>query len=207
MKNFIKNIAIAISASALFAACVSLDTTPSYQFSSENTWKSAILARAAVNGVYQALDIGFTQNYTGNNRGTPTDAMSSVMDIDKNWRGACIVTQGGMTPSSGAVSDRYRMYYQVVYRANDVINNIDNVAEMDAAERAKLKAEATFLRAWGYYNLNMLWRGVPLYLENVNPADATLPRSTEAEVWNQIITNLTACINEPNLPQNPGWVD
>ena len=200
MKNIAKYIAIAFSASALFAACVSLDTTPTYQFSSENTWKSAILARAAVNGVYQALDIGFTQNYTGNNRGTPTDAMSSVMDIDKNWRGACIVTQGGMTPSSGAVSDRYRMYYEVVYRANDVINNIDNVEEMAADERAKLKAECTFLRAWGYYNLNMLWRGVPLYLENVNPADANLPRSSEAEVWNQIITDLTTCINEPNLP-------
>jgi len=200
MKNIVRYFAIAFSASALFAACVSLDTTPSDQFSAGAVWNSPILARAAVNGVYQALDIGFTQNYTGNNRGTPTDAMSSVMDIDKNWRGACIVTQGGMTPSSGAVSDRYRMYYQVVYRANDVINNIDNVAEMDAAERAKLKAEATFLRAWGYYNLNMLWRGVPLYLENVPTDEATLPRSTEAEVWNQIITDLTACINEPNLP-------
>ncbi|MBQ3827221.1 MAG: RagB/SusD family nutrient uptake outer membrane protein [Prevotella sp.] len=200
MKNIVRYIAIAISASALFAACVSLDTTPTYQFSSENTWKSPILARAAVNGVYKAMCIGFTENYTGNNRGTPLDCMSSVMDIDKNWRGACIVTQGGMTPSHGSVSDRYRMYYEVVYRANDVINNIDNVEEMAAAERGKLKAEATFLRAWGYYYLNMLWRGVPLYLENVNPDEANLPRSTEAEVWNQIITDLTACINEPNLP-------
>ena len=46
----------------------------------------------------------------------------------------------------------------------------------------------------------MLWRGVPLYLENVTPDEATLPRSSEAEVWNQIITDLTACINESNLP-------
>ena len=199
MKRIVKYIAIAISASALFSACVSLDTVPSNQFASSNVWTSPILARAAVNGVYSDLYRGFYDS--GNdNRATPLDTYSSVMDIDKNWRGSCVVTQGSMTPSHGTVSDRYRMYYDLIYRANDVINNIDNVEEMSANERAKLKAEATFLRAYGYYNLNMFFRGVPLYLENVTPDEANKPRSSEAEVWNQVIADLTACINEPNLP-------
>ena len=194
MKNIFKYIAIALSASALFASCVSLDTVPSNQFASSNVWKSPILARAAVNGVYNDLYRGFYDS--GNdNRATPLDTYASVMDIDKNWRSSCVVTQGSMTPSHGTVNDRYRMYYEIVYRANDVINNIDSVEEMDAKERAKLKAEAIFLRAYAYYNLN-----VPIYTENVASDEATKPRNTEAEVWNQIITDLTACINEPNLP-------
>ena len=202
MKNIVKYIAISIATVGLFASCVSLDTTPSNQFASSNTWNSGVLARAAVNGVYQALDRGFTLNYTGNNQGTPLDTYSSVMDIDKNWRGSCVVTQGSMTPSHGAVNNRYRMYYQQVYRANDVIANIDNVpdTEMGAAEKSRLKSEATFLRAWAYYYLNVLFGGVPLYLENVQPDEATLPRSSQAEVWNQIITDLTTCINDSNLP-------
>ena len=202
MKNIAKYIATVLAVSTLFAACVSLDTTPTYQFASSNTWNSAILARAAVNGVYNSLYTGFTKYYDGNNKGTPLDTYSSVMDIDKNWRGSCVVTQGSMTPSHGTVVERYKMYYEVVYRANDVINNIDNVpdTEMTAAEKSRLKSEATFLRAWGYYYLNMIFRGIPIYTENVTPDEATLPRRTEAEVWNQIIADLTTCINDSNLP-------
>lgn len=202
MKKIVNYIASALAATVLFGACVSLDTTPTNQFSSSNTWNSAQLAAATVNGVYQALDQGFTLNYTGNNMGTPLDTYSSVMDIDKNWRGSCVVTQGSMTPSHTSVQNRYRMYYQQIYRANDVISNIDQVpdTEMDAATKSKYKSECTFLRAWAYYYLTTIFGGVPLYLENVNPDDATLPRSSQEEVWNQIITDLTACINDPNLP-------
>ena len=87
-----------------------------------------------------------------------------------------------------------------MYRANDVINNIDNVPEMEDGEKARLKAECKFLRAWAYYHLNVLWRGVPIYTENVESSEATKARSSEAEVWKQVLSDLTDCINEPNLP-------
>jgi hypothetical protein len=95
----------------------------------------------------------------------------------------------------------FKYYYTFVYRANDVISHIDQVPDMEPEEKAKLKAEAKFLRAYGYFNLNVLWRGVPLYLEYIeDAATAKKPRSTENEVWQAIIDDLTDCVNEVNLP-------
>ena len=37
-------------------------------------------------------------------------------------------------------------------------------------------------------------------MENVESSEATKARSSEAEVWEQILSDLTDCINEPNLP-------
>ena len=165
-----------------------LDTSPSYSFSSSNVWTSPILARAAVMGVYNELYEKFSKNYDSPSIGIPFDAWSSVMDIDMNWKNNCFVISGSCTPSNGNVGNHYKYYYTVVYRANDVINNIDNVPEMDDSEKARLKAECKFLRAWAYYHLNVLWRGVPIYMENVESSEAT-----------QVLSDLTDCINEPNL--------
>lgn len=175
-----------------------LDTTPSYSFSSANVWKSPILARAAVNGIYNALYQKFSMNYTGQTLGVPLDSYSQVMDIDANWRRVCIISPGDANPSTNNIATHYRYYYTIVYRANDVINNIDNVPEMGIDEISQLKSEAKFLRAWAYYNLNVLWRGIPIYTENVEPTEASKARSSEAEVWDQIISDLTEAI--PNLP-------
>ena len=133
-----------------------LDTSPSYSFSSSNVWTSPILARAAVMGVYNELYEKFSKNYDSPSIGIPFDAWSSVMDIDMNWKNNCFVISGSCTPSNGNVGNHYKYYYTVVYRANDVINNIDNVPEMDDSEKARLKAECKFLRAWAYYHLNVL---------------------------------------------------
>lgn len=203
MKKLFKNITIILATSAMICGtngCKKdlLDTIPSYNFSSTTVWQSPILARAAVNGIYNTLYQRFSQNYDSGTLGIPSDAYSQVMDIDANWKGNCIISPGDCTPSTGNVATHFKYYYTIVYRANDVINHIDNVPEMKATEIAQLKSEAKFLRAWAYYNLNVLWKGVPIYKENVESTEATKARSTEAEVWNQVITDLTEAI--PNLP-------
>lgn len=204
MKNIFRTIAIALTSSLsllMVTGCSDyLDKTPSSSFSSSTVWNSPVLARAATMGVYQELYVHFSQNYTSGSIGIPLDAWSSVMDIDMNWKNNCFVISGSCTPSDGNVATHYKYYYTIVYRANDVINHIDEVPEMEESEKSRLKSECKFLRAWAYYHLNVLWRGVPIYTENVEASEANKPRSTEAEVWQQILSDLTDCINDPNLP-------
>lgn len=201
----LKGFILAISASALvlsMSGCQSdlLDTQPTESFSGEAVWKSAVPARAAVSGVYNELYEKFSKNYNGSSVGMPMDAWSSVMEIDKNWINNCFVTTGSCTPSTNKVADVYKYYYTMVYRANDVINNIDKVPDMEDAEKSKLKSECKFLRAWAYMYLNVFWHGVPLYTENVDNDKATKPRASEKEVWDQVLKDLTDCINDHNLP-------
>lgn len=204
MKKIFGKITTILIASVIFLGFIGcnndlLDTSPSDSFSNSNVWTSPVLARAAAMGVYNGLYEKYSKNYD-NAKGMVFDVCSSVMDLDMNWKGNCFVTTGSCTPSTDHVASHYKFYYTIIYRANDVINNIDNVPEMEDSEKAQLKAECKFLRAWAYLHLNVLWKGVPIYTENVANTEATKARATETEVWDLIISDFTDCINEPNLP-------
>lgn len=182
---------------SMFSGLSNVDQNVSY-----STPEGDNLLEQYMDDLYQSLYKGFTKNYTGQAVGTPLDAYSSVMDIDKNWRSAVPVTQGSMTSATSGVYNRYKMYYDQISCANNIIASLNNNSgsDLNAVVKAKYKSEALFMRAWAYYYLNVLFHGVPLFLEDDDPETEKLPRSTETEVWNQIITDLTACINEPNLP-------
>lgn len=78
-----------------------------------------------------------------------------------------------------------------MYRANDVINHIESVPDMDNEEKARIKAEALVLRAYGYYNLNVLWSGVPIYTENVEPLSMATVSQTARRGTTTFRTRLT----------------
>ena len=180
-----------------------LDTVPTGAISTSAVWTKASLARNAVTGVYNEFYTLYTAAAGGNGDSWRNmfEGYSSVMDIDKNWREHYLVIYGAGTPSSSDVANMFKFYYTIVFRANDVIAHIDAVPDMDAAEKYRLKSEALFLRAFAYYNLNVLWGGVPLYTDYISDSKkATAPRSSESEVWKQIIDDLTVCIDNPNLP-------
>jgi len=180
-----------------------LDTVPTGAISTSAVWTKASLARNAVTGVYNEFYTLYTAATGGNGDSWRNmfEGYSSVMDIDKNWREHYLVIYGAGTPSSSDVANMFKFYYTIVFRANDVIAHIDAVPDMDAAEKSRLKSEALFLRAFAYYNLNVLWGGVPLYTDYISDSKkATAPRSSESEVWEQIIDDLTVCIDNPNLP-------
>ena len=196
-----KSIIYILAAAAVLASCQSLDLTSSYPVASSNVWGKATLARQAVNGIYNEFYVRSSTNVNEDNWKVMYEAYSSVMDTDKNWCENQKVCYGDGTPANGTFSEMFKYYYTFVFRANDVISHIDQVPDMDAAEKAMLKAEAKFLRAYGYMNLNVLYRGVPLYMEYIeNASAANRARSSEKEVWEAILQDLTDCVNEENLP-------
>ncbi len=183
-----------------FMGCSSdlLDTTPSNAVSSGTIWTTSNLATQAVTGVYSYMRSG---EYDSQDAGEPTfDVISSYCDYDVNWLGNLPMLNGNATASSGIFLTKWKFYYEIIHRANDVIANIDKVPDMSDALKSQYKAECKFLRAYYYYRANILYRGVPLYLEPVEVVDCTKGRSTEQEIWNAIIADLTDCINEPTLP-------
>ena len=179
-----------------------LDTKSTYQVGSANVWEKASLARLAVNGIYSEFYLrASASSGTNNSWRIMNEAYSSVMDTDRNWNSNQGVCYGSGTPASGVFSNMFKYYYTFVFRANDVITHIDQVPDMEPEEKARLKSEAKFFRAYAYFNLNVLWRGVPLYLEYIEDAGtAKRPRSTEIQVWDAIIADYTDCIDNPDLP-------
>ena len=177
-----------------------LDTVPRNSASSSTIWTSSALAEKAVGGVYNSFVQWYCAGY-GGNADHIWDTYSSIMDIDLNWIAQNALVRGTATPSSGQFGNFYKFCYTMIDRANDVIAHINDVPDMNEADKARYIAECKFLRAWAYHYLNMTFKGVPLITTPIlSDEEAKMPRASEAEVWNQVLADLTDAINEPNLP-------
>jgi len=198
-KNKLLLIIINIITVTIFQSCDSnlLDTIPTNEVSSQSIWTNSNLATLAVTGVYNQL----RSNYTTNEASRPMwDLRSSILDYDANWIGSVPQLRGTATPQSNDYLNYWKRLFEPIHRANDVIANISTVPDMADNKKAQFIAECKFLRAYFYTKLNILWKGVPLYLEPVKASEANRARSSESEVWDAIINDLSDAINEPNLP-------
>lgn len=173
-----------------------LDKVPYNQLASENMWATDNLTEVGVNGIYNALRLGI-------NTAGPSGLEIYQYDrfaVTGQTRDAEPMLQGTINPGNSLFSNNWQNLYEGVIRANDAITNIPLKSPSDAPKKARLIAEAKFLRAYFYFRLNQLWKGVPIYLEPKRYDEFTQSRSTEQEVWNVIIRDLTDAINEPQLP-------
>ena len=175
-----------------------LGRRPYDKVSSETAFESAILAENVVNGVYSNLIYDYV---TVDAARVNWDAFSSVMDPTNSLCTSKYNYLTGKILTNNSMFQTYwKRYYEGINRANDVINNIHRVPDMTDEHKAKRIAECKFIRAYHYYRLNCLWRGVPIYLENLAPSEYTRPRSSEEEVWQLIIDDCTAAIECESLP-------
>ena len=184
-----------------------LNTSPYNAVGSTNMWTSENLATLAVNGVYNTFlqSSGEVENSVtgGNYLGLEVylfAALDPTVSARNNWSSTLHLLNGNATPSNTEFSRAWKQHYEGISRANDVIDNVGNVPGMSQELSAQYMAEAKFLRAYFYYRLNCLYRGVPLYLTTTPVSEFNKPRNTEAEVWEAIINDLTDVINEPNIP-------
>ena len=178
-----------------------LDTKPANVISTAGVWDNADLAVQVVNGVYNALRTDYATNSGYDGDLHFYDYRSSIMDMDRNWIWHTPTLFGVATPSSTEFLSAWKRYYELIHRANDVIANIKKTPGMSDGKKAQYIAECKFLRAYNYYRMNILWGGVPLYLEPVTAEECIKGRSTEQEIWDAVLTDLTACVEESNLPE------
>jgi starch-binding outer membrane protein, SusD/RagB family len=91
-----------------------------------------------------------------------------------------------MTPSDADIANMWQTSYKTLAKINFLLESTSN---------GSVKGEALYFRALIYYHLVTRWGGVPILTTRSNDV---VPRSTEAEVWAQIKTDLTTA--EPLVP-------
>jgi starch-binding outer membrane protein, SusD/RagB family len=89
--------------------------------------------------------------------------------------------------------DLWQSHYQALLDVNTALKAVMDGRVQDADDEtiSLLIGQAKFLRAWNYFQLVRLWGGVPLYLEDDSPKDDPKPRSSIAEVYEQIVSDFT----------------
>lgn len=92
----------------------------------------------------------------------------------------------------------WRDHYRTIFRCNQVIDRVPTIQGMEATLQKRIIAEARFLRALSYFNLVSLYGNVPLALQYSTNLNQSYPQATEAQVWEQVITDLKAA--QTDLP-------
>lgn len=201
MKKIFNLLTIMILSLCVFTACTDLlDTTPSNKPESNAMWTTESLTDMGVAGIYANL-----QNLcieTRNGQG----AAVGFYGFDAYGLTGQMVRNTNLTNAPNVedkvFSETWKKLYEGIHRANDAIVNIPEKSPVSAAKKARLVAESKFLRAFYYYMLNQLYKGVPYYDTPIQPSEATKSQETEQFIWEKVIADLTDCINESNLPNN-----
>ena len=177
-----------------------LDIDPTTVIPEEDAFRDVPSARAAVNGLYDALqgDQDAAEYYANeiqsfselsSDNAQHTGTFSTYREADRAL----------ITSANGSVDGLWADIYDAINRANVVIARVPDVPGLDAAERDNMLGEAHFVRALAHFDAMTRWGGGPIKTAPVaGVSDASnVTRATRAAVYTQVLADLTAA--EPLL--------
>lgn len=165
-------------------------------------FKSATEAEAALAGAYSDFkNEYFELDYFVNGDAQSDDAYAGA-DNPANFQ----IDDYKLDATNSNVSRDWRYLYATIGKCNTVINNVGSVNDpaMSASRKEEIIGEASFIRAFMYFQAVQLWGDVPLQLKEVKSISAAnldeiyaqiFPaRAPQAEVYAQIIADLESAL-------------
>jgi hypothetical protein len=171
-----------------------IDIQPQGQFLTANYYADEDQAFSALVGVYDVMrknSGGFENMITMMNAGSDDQYAGGGGESD----GVGIQGFSNFTLNSVIMpASFWNDYYQGIFRANTLLQKISGVSMSDDLKK-RFTAETKALRAFCYFNLEIMFKNIPLLLE---PLTATnmydVKQATPTEVYAQIEKDLTEAI-------------
>lgn len=211
--NIVSKSSALIASLLVFCAGISvscsgfLDTVRLDAISTGNMWTDETKADAGMAGLYYPLyktNLTRTQirmeDYDGLNR-TGIEGCGFTSDEYSTNYPLQYLNRSTKVASDFQVRLEWKIIYTVVHACNDAIANLSR-AGLSQEKYERYICEARLLRAWAYSRLNMLYGGVPLYLEPVTNENCTKTQSSFTEVWNAVIADCSYAIENEFCPNN-----
>jgi len=200
-----KNIGLVIILIFLFSACEDqLDIAPKSNLELGNFFASAEDFDLALTGAYDPIGVHFGDGGFGTYfKGLMMmgRAGTDEMYVNQGFWDATGKEIGNYTysPFSRIPNSVWQYQYKGISRCNVVIGKIkDTDVEMPAATKNRILGEASFLRAFYYFQLARFYGGVPIITENTNLNEFRNIRSSLAETYERIVADLK--VAEENIP-------
>jgi starch-binding outer membrane protein, SusD/RagB family len=172
-----------------------LDKENPNEFTPDSFYKNGTQIVGAVNGVYsslQSLDL-FCREYffLHDLRGDDVAAGGGQLETHRAQ-----LLNGTHDPSNGVLSQVWRGWYRLIHQANQVVENAPKATENVTDElKKRVEGEARFLRSLAYFDLVVVFGGVPLMETYAKAIGEDKPRSSEEEVYTFIISDLETAIS------------
>jgi hypothetical protein len=177
-------LSILFIASIAYSCKKVLDVKPTNFVSDDAVFKDITLTSQFVTNIYSSLLSGFDRRDAGLGQDwsvgfglldMATDDIEAHASLNVN-----LLQAGDLNSSnSNFTIEMWQANYVLIRKANTLLARIDAVPTTDEALKARLKAEARFLRAFGYAELVKAFGGVPLIItEQAISDDLSVPRSS-----------------------------
>ena len=189
-----------ISAFTIFFSCSDdrLDIENPNNLSADSFWSSESDLQQGLTATYAALQLdglfggaSASQHPVRSDTGRPNNWNANAIGLNKL----------AFNENSDIVKKRWRDCYIGIYRANQVLTNI-NIIELSSSSKTQIEAEARFLRGFYYYSLYRGYNGGSVIIHTTVPQsseDFYKPLSPAEDVYNLILSDLEFAYN--NLPK------
>jgi starch-binding outer membrane protein, SusD/RagB family len=159
---------------------------------SANVYSSDATAVAVLTGIYTNMSLGNAGFYgLGSLFLYPSLSADELTLYDINNSAYLPYYSNRLTNSSTIFgTDYWLTIYPVIYITNSAIQGLTNNSAITPAVSQQLIGEAKFMRAFCYFYLVNLYGDVPLVTGTDYTVNAQMPRTSQALVWQQIITDL-----------------
>jgi len=195
----IKNLALLIL--AIYVSSCSddfLSPEPISAISADSYYSTEAELETGVNNMYDGLQ-GENSTTASDNHGTQIEYQVIEMRSDntktKSSEGEPQQFESfDVQTTNGIVLDFYRSTYNVIFRANTVLENLDVASEAAAAQ---FEGEAKFVRAYSYFNLVRSFGDIPLVDRVITPAEKEIQftRVAVSTVYELIVSDLQTAVN------------
>ncbi|MEP7143906.1 MAG: RagB/SusD family nutrient uptake outer membrane protein [Ferruginibacter sp.] len=176
------------------------------QITSATYWQTendVLSSLAATYGLLKDIDGGFwgvRGIELGNGRGDDFFIRNDVADLYR-------LSTFTNTPDNGPSGNHWNVAYRAIFRANQVLENIDKVPSLSAEKKKAFIAEAKFLRGVNYFNLAINFGDAPLILKVPQvKEDYFTAKSPEADVWKQIQKDFSEAATDLPVSYPSEWV-
>ncbi|MBV7530615.1 RagB/SusD family nutrient uptake outer membrane protein [Chitinophaga sp. sic0106] len=190
MKKLILSILLAGS----FMSCRKLDQPITKEFTETAFWRNSQDALDALTACYEHLSKA--DYYFGDEALSDNAYNAGTGQLNVN-----AISNGGYDAANARVADTWSYYYLTIRRCNNVTNNIDRVPNMDVLLKARILAEARFIRAYAYFQLTAWYGDVPYYTNLISIDESrTIARTDKNTIQDFVLAELAAI--EKDLPTN-----
>ncbi|MBL7812476.1 MAG: RagB/SusD family nutrient uptake outer membrane protein [Bacteroidetes bacterium] len=179
--------------------------------------EDAITSPAAVQKVLTgAYDLFRDDNFMGGECWVAAELMTDNLSSDGLSGSYLAVYNRNTSLFTQTSKNLWNTGYTIIYRCNLVLDALKKVPGFTPQELARVRGEALCLRAWTHLELVRLFAqpygytadnshsGIPI---RIKPGTETLPRSTVAAVYNQILADLNTAVQELPADMNKGQVN
>ena len=162
-----KKILLALTSLFLLAqSCNNLDLEPLDRVTENSFYKTKADFDGGVFASYASIQkfwglcsdtLGERGEYCNLSLATTDDVVADDLTADQRSRNLDNLL---FDPFAVPFQSLYSMIYEGIYRANLVIDKLDDENELSADQKTQLEAEAKFLRAWFHFQAMKMW-GTP----------------------------------------------